>query len=166
MKTYNNKNKMQQAAMMSMSVQVSPAEVKELSNLFRQLDIDGSGTITIDELQKGLEDYENKDKLLEILRGADADGSGDINYSEFLAASMDEQIYLREDYLKTAFAMFDKDGSGKIDSQEVIALLSGDDLTNIISKEAIDQALAEIDENGDGEIDFNEFMIMMKRAAE
>ena len=50
--------------------------------------------------------------------------------------------------------MFDTDGSGKIDSQEVIALLSGDDLTNLISKEAIDTALKEIDENGDGEIDF------------
>ena len=57
--------------------------------------------------------------------------------------------------------MFDKDGSGKIDSQEVIALLSGDDLQSMISKEAIDQALTEIDENGDGEIDFEEFMIMM-----
>lgn len=94
---------MQQAAMMTMSVQVSPAEVKELSNLFKQLDIDGSGTITIDELIRGLKDYENKDKLMEILQGADTDGSGDLNYSEFLAATMDEQIYLREDYLRTAF---------------------------------------------------------------
>ena len=73
-----------------MSVQVSPAEVKELSNLFKQLDMDGSGTITIDELIKGLKDYENKDKLLDILKGADVDGSGDINYSEFIAACMDE----------------------------------------------------------------------------
>lgn len=47
-----------------------------------------------------------------------------------------------------------------------MALLTGDDLTSIISKEAIDQALNEIDENGDGEIDFDEFMLMMKRAAE
>lgn len=39
-------------------------------------------------------------------------------------------------------------------------------MANIVSKEAIDQALKEIDENGDGEIDFQEFMTMMKRAAE
>ena len=102
--------------MMTMSVQVSPAEVKELSNLFKQIDADGSGTLTIDELKKGLDGYDNKDKLIEILKGADTDGSGDLNYSEFLAATMDDQIYLREDYLKTAFQMFDKDSSGKIDS--------------------------------------------------
>lgn len=165
-KSYNQTNKMQQAAMMSMSVQVSPAEVKELSHLFKQLDIDGSGTLTIDELIKGLDGFENKEKLIEILEGADTDGSGDINYSEFLAATMDDNIYLREDYLKTAFDLFDKDRSGKIDSQEVIALLSGDDMTTFISKEAINQAINEIDANGDGEIDFQEFMLMMKRAAQ
>lgn len=79
---------------------------------------------------------------------------------------MNDNIYLRDDYLKAAFKMFDTDGSGKIDSTEVVALLSGDDLTNLISKEAIDVALQEIDQNGDGEIDFDEFMQMMKRAAE
>ena len=88
----------------------------------------------MEELIKGLDGYDNKEKLIEILKGADTDGSGDINYCEFLAVTMDEQIYLREDYLRTAFAMFDKDSSGKIDSQEVVALLSGDGLENIISK--------------------------------
>ena len=62
--------------------------------------------------------------------------------------------------------MFDKDGSGKIDNDEVIALLSGEDLSNFVSKEAVGEALKEIDENGDGEIDFEEFMAMMKKATE
>lgn len=149
-----------------MTVQVSPQEVKELSTLFKQIDTDCSGTLTLDELYKGLDGNENKETLMEILNGADTDGSGDINYTEFLAATMDQQIYLREDYLKTAFQMFDVDNSGKIDSQEVVALLSGEDITNLISKDAIQTAMAEIDENGDGEIDFEEFMLMMKRASE
>lgn len=34
-KSFNKTNKMKQVAMMSMSVQVSPAEVKELSTLFK-----------------------------------------------------------------------------------------------------------------------------------
>lgn len=99
---------------------------------------------------------------------ADTDGSGEINYTEFLAATMDANIFMREDYLRTAFNMFDKDNSGKIDNEEVIALLSGEDLVtcNLISKEAIGLALAEIDENGDGEIDFEEFMLMMQKATE
>jgi Ca2+-binding EF-hand superfamily protein len=33
--------------------------------------------------------------------------------------------------------MFDVDGSGTIDTEEVISLLTGDDFDNLISKEAI-----------------------------
>ena len=128
------------------------------------LDVNGDGTLNIEELQKGLKGQENGDKILELMRSADTDGSGDINYTEFLAATMDANIYLREDYLKTAFQMFDKDNSGKIDNHEVIDLLQGDDLSNLVSKDAIGKAMAEIDANGDGEIDFDEFMAMMKKA--
>lgn len=79
---------MQQAAMTAMSVQVSPAEVKELSQLFKQLDTDNSGSITIDELMRGLDGNQRKDELLEILKSADTDQSGALEYTEFIAATM------------------------------------------------------------------------------
>jgi calcium-dependent protein kinase len=128
------------------------------------LDINGDGSLTIDELKKGLEGKENGEELLVIMKGADTDGSGEINYTEFLAATIDANVFLREDYLRTAFNMFDKDRSGKIDNEEVIALLSGEDLSVHVSKNAIGAAMKEIDANGDGEIDFEEFMEMMKKA--
>ena len=61
--------------------------------------------------------------------------------------------------------MFDVDGSGKIDNEEVVALLSGDGIGNNVPKEAIKKAIQEIDVDGDGEIDFQEFMTMMKNAS-
>ena len=100
------------------------------------------------------------------MQSADTDGSGEINYTEFLAATMDANVFMREDYLRTAFNMFDKDNSGKIDNEEVIALLQGEDLGVYVSKDAIANAMKEIDANGDGEIDFDEFMEMMKKATE
>jgi Ca2+-binding EF-hand superfamily protein len=41
--------------------------------------------------------------------------------------------------------MFDRDMSGKIDKDEIVALLSGDDLSNVVSKDAIGKAMKEID---------------------
>ena len=75
---------------------------------------------------------------------------------------------MRDDYLKTAFNMFDKDGSGKIDKNEVIQLLRGNDLTTYVCKRTLNQAITEIeafDQDGDGEIDFTEFMAMMRKVS-
>ena len=94
---------------------------------------------------------------MELLKAADTDNSGSIDYTEFLAATMDAQIYQRDDYIKTAFEMFDKDGSGKIDKTEVLQMLQGDEMQHLVSKEELVRCIAEVDANGDGEIDFEEF---------
>ena len=99
--------KLQQAALTCIACQASPDDIKNLKETFKALDKDGNGTITIEELQTGLGHKENSETLLELLKGADTDGSGSIDYTEFIAATMDAQTYMRNDYLKTAFDMFD-----------------------------------------------------------
>lgn len=44
---------------------------------------------------------------------------------------------MKEEYLKAAFNMFDKDGSGKIDNIEVLELLNSEDLKGLATKDAI-----------------------------
>lgn len=75
---------------------------------------------------------------------------------------MNAQTFLREEYLKAAFNMFDTDHSGKIDMKELNTLLAGEEFKDVYSEEELRRAIAEVDENGDGEIDFEEFLQMMK----
>lgn len=105
--------------MTAIAVQASPDDIKELTDAFKAIDKNGDGTITFEELRIGLGHKENAASLLEILKGADTDNSGSIDYTEFLAATIDQQTFMRDDYLKTAFDMFDKDGSGKISVDEL-----------------------------------------------
>jgi calcium-dependent protein kinase len=99
-----------------------------------------------------------------LLAAADTDKSGQIDYTEFIAATMEAQIFLRNDYLRTAFDMFDKDKSGKIDVSEIMLMLGEDGMQDInVSKEQLLKYIAEVDENGDGEIDFDEFCTMMSK---
>ena len=51
----------------------------------------------------GLKAYENGETLLAMLKAADIDDSGALQYTEFLAAAMDCRLYLRDEYLLTAF---------------------------------------------------------------
>ena len=78
---------------------------------------------------------------------------------------MDQQTFTRESYLKTAFQMFDKDGSGQIDSNELLELLAGDEFRGMYTQAQLDAAIAEVDVDGNGESDFQEFMQMMRNAA-
>mmetsp|Transcript_106773 Transcript_106773/g.147813 ORF Transcript_106773/g.147813 Transcript_106773/m.147813 type:complete len:121 (+) Transcript_106773:415-777(+) len=120
---------------MAIAVQSDPKDIAELKDIFNALDKNGDGSISFSELHTGLADRENKDELIELLQAADTDGNGTINYTEFLAATIDAQTFMRESYLKTAFELFDKDKSGKIDASEVRELLQGDDIKELYTDE-------------------------------
>ena len=109
------------------------------------LDINNNGSLSLDEIKKGLEGKENEEALLQMMQAVDTGGSGEINYTEFLAATIDSSIFMRDDYLKTAFMMFDKGKTGKIDNQEIKTLLDGEDVKEYVSKEAILAAIEEVD---------------------
>ena len=66
-----------------------------------------------------------------MLKSIDTDGSGEIDYTEFLAATMEKSIYMKEEKLFMAFKMFDLDGSGKISADELKKVL-GSNFTIII----------------------------------
>ena len=95
--------------------------------------------------------------VVELFKSIDTDKSGVINYTEFLASTIDQKIYLKEEKLYEAFKTFDKDGSGKISIDEVIQILKVEQNDVKI----IEEMIKSFDIDNDGEIDYNEFLTMM-----
>ena len=93
-----------------------------------------------------------------IMRIADADGSGEIDYSEWVVATMDKRKLLSNEKLEAAFNLFDKDGSGTISANEVKEVLG---VGKNIDEKIWNEIVMEVDGNGDGEISFLEFKTMM-----
>ena len=90
----------------------------------------------------------------------DVDHSGEIDFSEFVTATVNRGELLKDEKLKAAFDMFDKDGGGTISTDELkLTMGVGQD----VSEEVWLSILKEVDENGDGEVDYNEFKIMMTK---
>jgi calcium-dependent protein kinase len=81
MKKFHKSEKIKQVALMAIAVQSDPTDIEDLKKIFQELDKDGNGSITLEELQLGLGDRENSEDLIEILKGADTDKSGAINYT-------------------------------------------------------------------------------------
>jgi calcium-dependent protein kinase len=112
-------------AMTAMAVQSSPSDIKHLKEIFMAIDVNGDGSLTFEEIEVGFKQLKlgNAADLLQAMKAADTDGSGTVDYTEFIAATLDAQFTNNERNLKAAFDMFDTDGSGKIDNNEVLMLL-------------------------------------------
>lgn len=81
-----------------------------------------------------------------------------IDYTEFIAATMNRSNLLEKNNLTKAFALFDIDGNGYISRDEIIACLG-------ILSEDISSIFETIDENKDGFIDFEEFRHVIESIA-
>ncbi|WRX08621.1 Protein kinase domain - like 10 [Theobroma cacao] len=89
---------------------------------------------------------------------ADIDNSGTIDYGEFLAATVHLNKLEREENLVSAFAFFDKDGSGYITIDELQQACKEFGLSDV----HLDEMIKEIDQDNDGQIDYGEFAAMMR----
>lgn len=117
MRTFKAEQKMQQAAITFIVRSLaSHEEFYELEVAFKNLDTNMDGRLSFEELTNGYRKYvpgvkdEEINRIVEIV---DADGSGEIDYWEFVVATIDKSKLLTEEKMKAAFTLFDKDGGGK-----------------------------------------------------
>lgn len=166
LQNFKKENQLKKAALTIIAQHLGDVDVNNLRNIFTAFDVDNNGTLSTKEIIDGLKNVGYQKIPPEIhrtIREIDLDGTGQIYYTEFLAATIDKRTYLREEICLIAFKVFDIDGNGKISMEELRKFFGKSDLKNSIGDKIIDSMLREIDLNGDGEIDFNEFMIMMRK---
>jgi len=105
--------------------------------------------------------------LDEIFIGVDTDGSGRIEYSEFIAATMHTGIYSGPSpACKAAFRVFDRNADGLISAAELTMSLGWDinrSLPDDAITEQVAQVIREIDGDGDGNVNFEDFVSMLSR---
>lgn len=64
--------------------------------------------------------------MSEIIEALDTDGSGTIDYTEFITAAIDKVFLLSADNLRAVFDLIDKDKSGTISVAELKGVFEGD----------------------------------------
>ncbi|WVY90685.1 hypothetical protein V8G54_036199 [Vigna mungo] len=163
LKQFRAMNEFKKVALRVIAGCLSEEEIMGLKQMFKGMDTDNSGTITIEELKQGLAKQGTKlteQEVKQLMEAADADGNGTIDYDEFITATMHMNRMNKEDHLYTAFQYFDKDNSGYITIEELEQALiefnmhDGRDIKDIIS---------EIDADNDGRINYDEFAAMMNK---
>ena len=160
----NAKEKLQQATIAFLVHHVSTSEmVKNLTHIFRELDTDGNGTLSYEEIKEGFNKFYGENKISEkefneIINAIDKDKNNCIEYEEFISATINLDMLLSDKYLHLAFDSYDKDGSQLLSMDEIkkaLGIIEGED------NDVIKGIIKEIDLNGDGEISFDEFRQLM-----
>merc|ERR1711865_79189 len=137
--------------------QLTEEQIAEFKEAFSLFDKDGDGTITTKELgtvMRSLGQNPTEAELQDMINEVDADGSGTIDFPEFL------NLMARK--MKEAFKVFDKDGNGFISAAELRHVMTN--LGEKLTDEEVDEMIREADVDGDGQINYEEFVkIMMSK---
>merc|ERR1712048_811253 len=118
MKGFGRASKLERASLVVIAAQLSHEAIADLEQAFINMDKNGDGTLSKEELAEGFRQggvHVDQRDLKEIIKKIDVNGSGAIDYSEFIAAAMDQSRYMRENTIWKAFKILDTDGSGYID---------------------------------------------------
>lgn len=157
---YGNMSTARKSLMKMAATKLLPSEIASVGHYFRNLDKDNSNTITLRELVEGFEmKGVSKDQLEGLMGQLDLDGNQEIDYDEFVTASVSHTLLLREETLLCAFREFDINGDKKISKSEFVQCMQSFNYN--LSEEQIMELVHQFDKDGNGEIDYNEFVAMM-----
>ncbi len=161
LKEYNNANQLKKMVLLYIASRVNDEEIKDLKKVFKAFDKNNDGQIEYEEFKKGLKKIKNgkitEEEINKYFASIDTDKNNKIDYTEFLAATLEKKTFLKEERLYEAFSMLDKDNDGKITKEELISILkleSKDD-------EYVSELMKNADTNKDGVIDYKEFLNLM-----
>ena len=162
---YHATEKLQQATMAYIVHFISfNKEVEDLKTVFNEFDKNKDGLLSFEELDhaftryctnKGLQNFTQKNKLIQILDEIDTEKTGHISYEQFLRISIDQREILNENNLRSAFEKFDTNKDGKLSKEEIKNVLGIKDFAYV------NELLKLVDENKDGFISFEEFKSLM-----
>eukprot|EP00928_Gymnodinium_smaydae_P022481 TRINITY_DN18867_c0_g1_i1.p1 TRINITY_DN18867_c0_g1~~TRINITY_DN18867_c0_g1_i1.p1 ORF type:complete len:531 (-),score=90.12 TRINITY_DN18867_c0_g1_i1:56-1648(-) len=136
--------------------QLNEAQLREIRDCFMSLDTDHDSLLTKKELRNGLSDAGiaeplDLSQILEVCP---------IDYTEFLALTLDLNLYLDGSACESAFAALDTDGDGRITRADLEGLLGKSNRTSSTLKAALQEMQKDLD-SGTKEVDFPAFMQIM-----
>lgn len=130
---------------------------------FKKLDLNNDGVLSKEELREGLKKtklYMPHEELDKLISQIDSNKNDKIDYSEFIAMTINKQQALSDDRIKDVFKMFDENRDGHIHLKEFQCMLQGTQkMDDKIWKEMLTEAIGDPNKE---ELSFEEFKNLLK----
>jgi len=147
LRRFKSQNVLSKAVLHVVAGLLDDAEVSAIRSAFLSLDADGDGRLSPRKLQEGLRLSGlnlSEQEMQEIFEGMDVNGTGAIEYTEFLAAAVDRSKCQGEGVCRCAFDVLDWDGDGEISTKDLKHALHHRRLSDALDAEcqAIDESMS------------------------
>lgn len=159
-KKYSGLNLMQKSVINFTAFRLTEDETRSFVEIFKSLDENSDGVLTMEEIKKGIEKCSfgskmNPNEIINMFNEMDVDKNGLINFTEFVSAMIDYDKFVKKEQLLECFRSYDTDGSGKISFEEFCDMIKP---SNEQEKKDLFILYKKFDTNNDGEIDVEEFI--------
>ena len=98
------------------TMKLKSEQTKQIKDVFIQMDSSKDGVLTLDEIKKGMQEvavnFGHEFDWKELFKEIDTDGSGTIDYAEFVTATVNKQCLLDQQNIDMMFKLYDTDGDG------------------------------------------------------
>lgn len=155
--SYMGMEKLKKAALGYIASNLTRSEIGELEQIFQQIDTNRDGLLTLSELDHALTnqnfDPSLASQLIRLRDELDITDDASLQWKDFLTATMDRNLAMQEDKVRSAFDFFRQDGK---------IYMEMDDLIRMFGSEAqAKEIMGSVDIDNDNRISFEEFKIMM-----
>ncbi|CAH6790387.1 calcineurin subunit B type 2 [Phodopus roborovskii] len=135
-------------------------EIRRLCRSFKKMDLDKSGSLSIEEFMS-LPELQQNPLVSRVIDIFDTDGNGEVDFHEFIRGTSQFSVKGDEDQkLRFAFRIYDMDKDGYISNGElfqVLKMMVGNNLKDWQLQQLVDKTILVLDKDGDGRISFQEF---------
>ncbi|CAL4991764.1 unnamed protein product [Urochloa decumbens] len=163
LKEFSRMSRFKRRALRVIADHWSTEEAEVIKEMFKFMDTDNDGIISYEQLKNGLAKLGSQlaeSEVQMLIEAVDTNGRGALEYGEFLAVSLHLQKIANDEHHRRAFLLFDKDGNGFIEPEELREALADDGAAD--SMEVVNDILHKVDTDKDGKISYDEFVAMMK----
>ncbi|RLN42011.1 calcium-dependent protein kinase isoform 1-like [Panicum miliaceum] len=154
-------NKLKKLALQVIAEHLSEQETARLREMFKAMDTENRGVITLGELKEGLRRYCSVFKRTEIngvMDAPDSDTTTSIHWEEFIAATVPLGKIEHKEHLMPTFTYFDKDGNGYI----TVDKRQKPQVEQNMEDAFLEEIILEVNQNNDGQTNYSEFVTMMQ----
>ncbi|CAE8704600.1 unnamed protein product [Polarella glacialis] len=144
---------------------LSKQKIEGLQQLFLHLDVNGEGMLNVKEIEDGLKIVglcPIPPALLTLIHDMNADRSGVIDYTEFLAETVDVWHFLENDMLWSAFNAFDRNGEGIITMEELKLVFEQDAISSSMGRQTIVEVMTDIFSHGHSKIGIFDLLELLR----